>query len=316
MVEIASNRVHLFGGSDSKSADRVQGLTAAGAMFDELTLLPRNFIQQCLARCSVPGNKIFATMNPEGPRHFVKMEYVDRLDEIGGKSFKLLLDDNPSLTADVKQSYRDLFTGAWNKRFIQGEWAGNSGLIFPYYSKGIPRETDIRAWYVSCDYATASTSAFLLFASTSNGHHYLVDAFYHDAVKTGRQLTDVEQAMRLYEFVGNKEVKTIIIDPAAASFILEVRKLYPGRVRKADNDVLTGLRVTDKALQTQRLLISPNCKPVLDEIETYQWDEQKQNKGMDAPIKQYDHAMDAMRYHCMSHFKHISRGIMRKPKHL
>lgn len=47
------NRFYTFGGKDESSASLIQGMTLAGVLFDEVALMPRSFVEQALARCSM-----------------------------------------------------------------------------------------------------------------------------------------------------------------------------------------------------------------------------------------------------------------------
>ena len=53
------NYFYIFGGKDEASQDLVQGITAAGAFFDEVALMPESFVNQATARCSVDGSKFW-----------------------------------------------------------------------------------------------------------------------------------------------------------------------------------------------------------------------------------------------------------------
>ena len=53
------NTFYIFGGKDERSQDFVQGFTAAGFYFDEVTLMPESFVNQCIARCSEEGSKLW-----------------------------------------------------------------------------------------------------------------------------------------------------------------------------------------------------------------------------------------------------------------
>ena len=47
------NTYFLFGGKDEGSAALIQGVTLAGVLLDEVALMPRSFVEQACARCSV-----------------------------------------------------------------------------------------------------------------------------------------------------------------------------------------------------------------------------------------------------------------------
>lgn len=50
------NEFYLFGGKDEGSAALIQGMTLAGVFLDEVVLMPRSFVEQACARCSVEGS--------------------------------------------------------------------------------------------------------------------------------------------------------------------------------------------------------------------------------------------------------------------
>ena len=63
------NTFFIFGGKDEASASLIQGMTLSGVMFDEVALMPRSFVEQALARCSVNGSKFWFNCNPSNPTH-------------------------------------------------------------------------------------------------------------------------------------------------------------------------------------------------------------------------------------------------------
>ena len=60
------NTFYLFGGRDEGSAALIQGVTLAGVLLDEAALMPRSFVEQAYARCSVMGSRLWFSCNPEG----------------------------------------------------------------------------------------------------------------------------------------------------------------------------------------------------------------------------------------------------------
>ena len=66
-------------------------------------------------------------------------------------------------------------------------------------------------------------------------------------------------------------------------------------MRKANNNVLDGIRTVGSLLSGDRLLICRSCKDIIREFGAYMWDTKA---GEDAVIKENDHAMDDMRYFC------------------
>lgn len=71
------------------------------------------------------------------------------------------------------------------------------------------------------------------------------------------------------------------------------------RSKKANNDVIDGIRTVASYIGSERLKISENCKNLIKEIHTYSWDEKAQARGVDQVVKTNDHSCDALRYGLM-----------------
>ena len=99
--------------------------------------------------------------------------------------------------------------------------------------------------------------------------------------------------MALRELAGGRDIREVIVDPSAASFIQLLRR-KGWRGRKAENDVLSGIRATADALKEGRIRICTPCRDCLREMEEYVWDLRGGQK--DQVKKEHDHAMDDMRY--------------------
>jgi PBSX family phage terminase large subunit len=72
------NHYYYFGGRDEASQDVVQGMTLAGALFDEVALMPESFVNQVTGRCSVEGSKFWFNCNPEGRLHWFKTGWINQ----------------------------------------------------------------------------------------------------------------------------------------------------------------------------------------------------------------------------------------------
>ena len=85
----------------------------------------------------------------------------------------------------------------------------------------------------------------------------------------------------------------MVADPSAASF-LEVLRREGWNVRKASNDVLSGIRLTADALKNGKIVICDPCADAIREFGSYCWDLSAGDR--DKVKKQFDHAMDEIRY--------------------
>lgn len=297
------NYFYIFGGKDERSQDLIQGITLAGVFFDEVALMPESFVNQATGRCSVKGSKFWFNCNPDGPYHWFKVNWIDKCKEKNILYLHFTMDDNLSLAEDIEKRYRSMYTGVFFKRYILGLWAVAEGIIYDMFSKE-KHTKDIKEFfrilingnrYVSCDYGTQNATVFLLWNKGRDGKWYCIREYYYSGRDKAKQKTDSEYADDLKEWLEGIQIKAIIVDPSAASFIAELRK-RGYKVLKAKNDVLDGIRLVGTMLNLEQLVFASSCKETIKEFASYAWDEKALERGEDKPTKQHDHCLDACRY--------------------
>lgn len=291
-----TNAFYLFGGKDESSASLIQGMTLSGVLLDEVALMPRSFVEQAMARCSVPGSKFWFNCNPENPHHWFYKEWILRAEEKNCLYLHFLMEDNPSLSEKIRSRYRSLYSGAFYERFVEGRWVAADGLVYPFFSESehtahSPPE-DCSAYYVSCDYGTVNPASFGLWG-LKEGVWYRIKEFYHDSRAKGFQMTDREYYDELCSLTDGKRIEAVIVDPSAASFIECIRREGKFRAVPAKNDVADGIRRVSSALKNGKIKIGSSCADTIREFSLYRWD---CKSIKDAPRKEHDHAMDDIRY--------------------
>lgn len=306
-VYIYGRKCYAIGANDEKAKDKIQGITAAGAYGDEVILWPESFFTMLLSRLSVKNAKFFGTYNPESPRCWLKVKYLDRIEELNLKNFHFTLEDNKSLDPEYVENLKKEYVGLWYSRYILGLFVAATGAVFDNFdiNKHVVNELPERfeKIYCACDYGTSNASAYVLIG-LSKGKWYVYKEYYYDSRKAGKQKTDKEYARDLIEFLDGKFPQKILVDPSAASFIQEVRSLKKYRVGFAQNDVINGIRLSARALSDGNLLIYKDCTKLIEQIQSYTWDEKAQAIGIDKPVKVDDHAVDALRYGAIEIFNH------------
>mgnify|MGYP000796295700 CR=1 FL=1 len=276
-------------------------------LLDEVVLMPRSFVEQALARCSIKGSKIWFNCNPEGPEHWFYKNWIegDNPKKMNALHLHFTMDDNLSLDEEIKARYRSMYVGVFFKRYIMGLWAAAEGIIYDMFDEN-KHVQDIKDFYqllingnryVSCDYGTQNATVFLLWNKGTNGKWYCIREYYYSGRDKGKQKTDSEYADDLKEWLDGTKIKAIIVDPSAASFIAELRK-RGYKVLKANNDVLDGIRLVGMLLNLEKIVFASSCKETIKEFASYIWDEKALERGEDKPVKQFDHCCDAVRYLC------------------
>ena len=285
----------VFGGKDESSAAMIQGMTLSGVLFDEVVLMPRSFVEQALARCSVKNAKIWFNCNPENPYHWFYREWIQKTEEKHAVYLHFTMDDNPSLSPAVKERYQRLYAGVFYDRFILGKWTVSEGVVYPMFDKSrhvVRTIPPCSKYVISCDYGTVNPTSMGLWGE-SDGIWYRIKEYYYDSRREGIQRTDEEHYTALELLAGSLSIDSIIVDPSAASFIACIHAHRKFKVIKAKNDVISGIRLVSNALHQEQIKFHISCDDLLREFTQYCWNI---NSAGDAPRKEYDHAMDDMRY--------------------
>lgn len=306
---ILGRRVWVIGANDARSEGRLRGLTCAGSLVDEATLVPHAFFTQLLGRMSVPGSKMFLTSNPDNPAHWLRKDFLLREHELDLAQWHFTLDDNPSLTDEYKDAIKSEFTGLWYRRFVLGEWTAASGAIFDMFDEQrhvVDILPPIQRWVgVGIDYGSVAPFAALLLGLGVDGTLYLVAEWRWDSSQKHRQLSDVEYSARVREWITTVRIpgsqlhgpvpQYWVVDPSAASFRVQLHQDGVPPV-PADNAVEDGIRLVSSLLAIERLKVHRSCEGWLAEVGGYCWDDAAALRGEDKPVKVDDHSLDASRY--------------------
>ena len=293
------NRFYPLIGSDKSSESKARSFSVDGALLDEATLLPQNFIDSVADRCSQPGAKLILVTNPAGPAHPVHQQYVLAADEDPALvHIPFQLSDNPTLSKAYIRGLERRYSGAQKRRMVYGEWAASEGLIYPYISESIGKPPPINEFYkftMGIDYAHSSATHALMIGTLTNGRQWVLGEWRHHGLEQG-QLLEMEQANRIRAWVGGTDVRRVYVDPNAPSFIQALRNVFRCPVTPADNDVMAGIQYVRQQTENGQLMISTKCKFLCAEMHNYTWDERAGLLGDDRPLKQNDHGCDALRY--------------------
>ena len=312
---IFGRKVDLEGASDARSEEKIRGITLDGAYLDEITLAPEPFFTMLLSRLSTEGAKLFGTTNPDSPRHWLKVNYLDN-PNIDLYRIKFLLDDNTTLPRDYIENLKREYTGVFYRRFILGDWVAAEGAIYPMFevkrhvSEKMPK---MRMTWICADIGHTNPTAFLRLGAGEDGKIWVMDEYYHQVGISSLAKSPKQYARDMVNF--SKKISNppdvVVIDPAAEGFILQLKEEAPAlRIRRADNAVLEGIQLVASAIDAEALMVHPRCRHLIDELQGYAWDPKAQERGEDKPVKQNDHACDALRYGLMAYRKEIIRRVM------
>lgn len=306
------NNFYLFGGKDESSQDLVQGITLAGVFFDEVALMPESFVNQATGRCSVAGSKYWFNCNPESPGHYFKTEWIDKREEKNLLYLHFTMDDNFSLSDEIKKRYRNMYSGVFFKRYIQGLWVAAEGVIYDLFvddkERYIIDETpNIRYATIGVDFGgTGSAHSFTLTGFTEDWDVVVLDEFYWNNKEKGRlspkQLEEkfvdfchkAKTKYRLYEAYCDSAEQTLI-----EGFTVAISKARIGiDVRNAKKEPINDRIAFYNSLMAQgRFYVMRHCKHTIEALENAVYSDKNPTKDerLDDGTVNID-SLDSMEY--------------------
>lgn len=285
-VKIKQGGEILFRSADNP--DRLRGPNIHWAHMDEGAMCPaktRDIIMGRL-RADRQAGPMWITTTPNGRNWLYRVK-----DDL--TLFHASTRDNPYLSPEFVRSLERSYTGEFAKQELDGQFISLDGLVYPMFNQAVHVKTrpdaEFIEWALAMDEGYTNPAVILLIGIDSDGRLHVAREFYE---RGKLQSAVVEQA---YEWGMEKRVSIAAVDAAAAGLIADLldrgltAEPHKGRVLDGIANVQNLLKVQDD--NRPRLTIDPACVHTIEELEAYVW---KPNK--DEPVKENDHALDALRY--------------------
>lgn len=307
---LGKSQWRVVGAKDEGSEKYIRGSTVGIAYGDELVKIPKSFLEMMLSRMSPEGARLYGTTNADSPYHYLYTEYINNEEKLRNGSVyveRFTMRDNLSLSEQKIQQFEAMFKGVFKKRMIDDEWVMAEGGIYKdvlddllFYNDdekplSLYGSGGFVEMFIPIDYGTGNPTVFLLVID--DGTTYWIDEeYYWDSRATTIQKTDGQYVADLIEFRDKFGPKAqCIVDPSAASLKAEMNLKGVWHC-DADNDVENGIRNTSSLLAQKKIRINNRCVNLKAELGSYVWNPNKAKVGQDEPLKQHDHAPDALRY--------------------
>ncbi len=307
------NTFYLFGGKDESSFALIQGVTLCGVLFDEVALMPKNFVEQAVARTlSVKKAKLWFNCNPEGPEHWFYKEWIKDSEENNIKNSLHLhfsMEDNPSLSKEQITKAKSLYSGIFYDRYILGKWVKAEGLIYPDISNLIKSVTKIPKFeklVLGMDFGgNRSLTTFVITAINKDfdGITVLKDHFIKgkkgdiDAKKICEELV-----LFLNEFYAEfKEFPNEIRADCAEQYLINTLNKFLNKkgfnipVKESIKGKINDrIRCTNTLISLKKLTINQNCKTLINGIKNAVWDKDFAEKGIDKRLDDFSTDIDIL----------------------
>lgn len=292
-VWLFGEKCYCLGAEKVSQVSKIRGASIKYCYGDEVADWSEEVFALLKSRLDKEYSCFDGTFNPQYPGHWLKV-FLDSNADIFSQTYTI--DDNPFLPESFKENLKKEYAGTvFYDRYILGKWVLAEGLVYPMFGKDCivePLEEPCERYVISMDYGIQNPTAMILWGKQGDTW-YALKEFYHSGRETGQQKTDQQYYDNLERLAGELPVEYLIIDPSATSFIALARQNHRFKVRKAVNDVVDGIQKTASCLSNGKIKVCSCCERTIQEFGLYSWDDKADE---DTPIKENDHAMDAIRY--------------------
>lgn len=330
-----TNYFEVFGGKDEASYTLIQGRTLAGVLLDEVVLMPRSFVEQALARCSVDGAKLWFSCNPGSPHHWFYQEWIKRHRERNALYLHFEMRDNPGLSEKTLERYENMYAGIFYDRYVRGMWVAAEGIVYKDFANDTEKyligdpldwaeENDTKFSVISIGVDFGGTKSATKFQATGITKDYRVVALEEEYIKNEeidpdalnrRFATFVQMVTTKYGYSQTRadSAETVLIrglDHTAQKMHLGTQVKNAMKIQITDR-----IRLVVLLMKQGRFKVSRSCPHLIDALQTAIYDPDKfEDERLDDGTSDID-SLDAFEYSIEPHYKELERaGHMRTVK--
>ncbi len=242
------------------------------------------------------GEALFIS-TPKGFNHFFDLYNFENKDE-DFKSFHFSTYDNPHIPKEeVDKAKKELTEDRFAQEYM-ADFRKTEGLVYKEFSRDrnlyseLPPPMKRVKLFGGLDFGTTNPAAGIEVIKDDDRKYYASEALYK------RGMTDSAVA----QFVSALQWEECYPDPESASGVQELTKLGVNvrDVIKNRDSVRNGINMVRELFKAKRLFIHKDSVNLISELETYSYPDRKPDHNEEEnPIKENDHALDALRYALM-----------------
>lgn len=306
-VMLFGEQCYALGAEKITQVSKIRGASIKYCYGDEVADWSEDVFALLKSRLDKEYSCFDGTFNPQYPGHWLKV-FLDSNADIYSQTYTI--DDNPFLPESFKDNLKREYEGTvYYDRYILGLWVLAEGLVYRFTDENKTDEIpETGEYYISVDYGTMNPFSAGLWCV--NGDRAVrISEYYYGGRDNQSTKTDEEYCDEITTLADGYQIRNVIVDPSAASFITALQR-RGFRVIPAKNDVDDGIRRVAVMLKNGNIKIHKSCTDCIREFGLYRWDDKA---GEDRVIKENDHAMDETRYFCNTIMQYKVRVPEKKP---
>jgi hypothetical protein len=240
---------------------------------------------------AVSQGRLLALSTPFGKRGWFHQEWHG---EGEWERIRVTADQVPRITPEFLERERTSMSESWYRQEYCCDFTQMSGLVYPDFGKCVIEpclvSEPVRS-FGGVDFGFQHPSAVVFGLLDRMDILWIVDEIY------GARMTDEELIERVYPLAEAKQTEQFWCDSSAAQSIAKMQRAGLPALN-AKKNVAPGIRAVTDRIRTGRLKVFRNCRHVIEEAELYRYPDETVIAAYrkDEPIKESNHALDALRY--------------------
>jgi PBSX family phage terminase large subunit len=240
------------------------------------------------------GQGLFIS-TPKGFNHFYHLFNLQNKDS-DYRSFHFSTYDNPYIPKEeIAKAKLELTEDRFAQEYM-ADFRKTQGLVYKEFDRAkhiydrVPYET--YKTILGVDFGFTNPACVLTIQKDNDARYFVTEEWY----KRGQ--TDAQVA----DYVAALKANEVYPDPASASGCEELRQrgVNIRDVLKNADSIRNGINTVRELFKSNRLYIHRDCVNLIMELETYAYPDKKPDHNEEEkPIKENDHALDALRYALM-----------------
>ena len=230
---------------------------------------------------------LWITTTPDAPGSVLHSKFEHPKTRLkNSKVYRWSIYDNPHLPKEYYAEIEASHSGGLAERFIHGRFAAVSSGSFAFdYTVHVVEEVDpvrIKRWVYGVDFGWSNPSCIVAAGFDGDGRCYVMDELYQPRLEDQRLL---DEAVKLRDTYGKGLFLCDRSEPKTISYLSRGVPALADESKRDDGIRALGGRFPVQKDDRPRIYVHERCVNLIAELQVY-----------DAERKEYDHAVDALRY--------------------
>jgi len=291
-VRIGDQTIYLRGW---ESIETLRGQHFDFIVIDEIAMMRNfwlNWHEVIRPTLTDTKGKVMFISTPKGFNHFYDL-FNEQAKDQDYKSYHFTSYDNPHIPKDeIDKAKKELTEDGFAQEYL-ADFRKTEGLVYKEFRREQHVVNIIPANFIKriigLDFGYTNPACILLIGIDYDNCYWVIGEWYKTQ-QTNEQIAQAAQVMQANEVYPDPERPEGI--EVLKRFGINIREVVKGK-----DSVEAGIQKVRELFKQNKIRIHQDCKNLIWELETYRYEDKQPDRNIkEVPVKENDHAVDALRY--------------------